>query len=1575
MLTPNKLKTIILKQVIVLSNLRNKVVSIYLVGWAGRDFLHLDFDQAVTSIEGANGVGKTSKMYASIICRIPFKEYLDFSNVGAEKSNNKKTGLYGRLGPGPVAYTLLECLVHEPRSRKAKKVWVGVKIEKRTFPDYELYPFILTGEWDAGRLYNLFFQKNEHRTVMLGSTIGGSHAELSRAVMKAGGSFSSYSKTEYARKLYEYQINPLKLSNSKEKNLFSSLINLSLRGGLSSTVLSQLKLYILSSDDSSKLWVKRAQEKTKTSRSTIANIKTYMSNLEFIEYLYSQSTQLLCLLVRELRQQYEHSVNEIKAIRLNSNQALLEKIQLRSDKNLADKEVKQLLNEIKDVKNELLAIEEDKSLARSAWECKESLLDKKRCLEKNNRKEAEEVSKYQDISVKINVIQSSYDKKSNLVNNIIEEILDKEEAFTKEQSRATRYSHAFKCINDLLPELQSRQLTQAKTTSDLASSLELSKTNLEKEVNSKLLEISDLNSRVKLAKWTGEKYTVALDSLNDILAKDSGLKDEVLQGQHLQAEQAYEISEKVLLHTSKMKLLRQNLTLYTRQVEDCSYQLRNFEKLNDLIRGYSELGSIDSLKKWNDVFQELSQRKSNNESLIFENNRQIAIETKEISKKKIYKDSIEAKVREWLKFNSIKDNLSNDYGVKLFNREDYRAEFSRVNKDIIRVENNIVKIKDDLSNLKIQLDQLINSHHHQTPDEVKIIAEAIGGTCLSEYFSECSLEQAAYYEGRLGPLINAICVENIQKSAEDIIEQFAPEQRPKDLYLVDVSKVDELRTNKAASDLAVVVHQIEYTRITKLPDVPLLGELAKENLIESTSEKIEILRERKNNLISEQNRLYKALELFEKLSAYTKCFDWDDPKDFLEDVNKTIDALSESLKAINIQQTKMREETARLIKLLSQMSSLKDCSYLLDESMVKLTSELAVAKEQFQEGKEADSRLLEINSAIEVLKVNQHHLKTPPIEDIEKEQERLLRYRDQFEQLMALNLRLDELIRVAPDLVFKESFDRMQKEDLSDLLGELNKQKHRLQSELVKDSVKLDEFRKKSADFSGNIKYFERVREEYQNEIDKLLNILSSNRFSGEKVEYDKILDSHQDKSDELENLNKLHLQVSGEFSVLCEKYKISCEKSKSIRNEFKRAFKSHRDFVRKLNSENDRLKNDYDFYDSIMDASVKIDNQDKYEPQRANIISALYERTRLKTEIESVKKLNRIVEEAKNGVYQCHNVELLIQEAMDVYIQTNDVFVNIMPKDIRFDSSISNGIYRLKQTIDGLVKSLEKTESDLTENISNFKGAIVSKINSEKRNIKKLNDHLKNVSFGNISGIRIAVSDNHQKFDILDKLLDKDTLFANDKDINEASKELYFKEFGKQLGGDDLFDYRSYLEVKVEVKRLDRTKWELGTPDTLSTGESLGVGYGLLHVILRSWERQSETLLGKNSNFIRFMPMDEISRLDDKAIKTLVKFCKDYEIQLFIASPVQNKHYGLCYRFLRLDKGLHMEKIYGSENTLASVGFQNFDTDDNNDEDKMDTNQNLEKDIFSGLTRNSSANSFVIKKTRGEGENLHGQL
>ncbi len=171
-----------------------------------------------------------------------------------------------------------------------------------------------------------------------------------------------------------------------------------------------------------------------------------------------------------------------------------------------------------------------------------------------------------------------------------------------------------------------------------------------------------------------------------------------------------------------------------------------------------------------------------------------------------------------------------------------------------------------------------------------------------------------------------------------------------------------------------------------------------------------------------------------------------------------------------------------------------------------------------------------------------------------------------------------------------------------------------------------------------------------------------------------------------------------------------------------------------------------------------------------------------------------------------------------------------------------------------------------------------------------------------------------------------RDLFNSNRLTFSEALAKLYQRlnpqiDMGQrtpQTIGEELLDYRNYLEMEVEVNR-GSDGWLRAESGALSTtGEAIGTGMSILVMVVQSWEDESRRLRGKDISPCRLLFLDEAARLDARSIATLFELCERLEMQLIIAAPENiSPEKGTTYKLVR--------KVFNNHEHVHVVGLRGF--------------------------------------------------
>ncbi len=265
----------------------------------------------------------------------------------------------------------------------------------------------------------------------------------------------------------------------------------------------------------------------------------------------------------------------------------------------------------------------------------------------------------------------------------------------------------------------------------------------------------------------------------------------------------------------------------------------------------------------------------------------------------------------------------------------------------------------------------------------------------------------------------------------------------------------------------------------------------------------------------------------------------------------------------------------------------------------------------------------------------------------------------------------------------------------------------------------------------------------------------------------------------------------------------------------------------------------------------------------------------------------------------------------------------------IRTDDPVE-AIEEMEVELGRLTEELTAREQRLAISSDSVANIIRKTIQREQNRIRMLNQGLQSVGFGQVNGVRLNVKVRETHESLLAGLVEQkdqhQDLFGNNRlSFSEAIAKLFQRlnphiDMGQrspQILGEELLDYRNYLELSIEVNR-GTDGWLQAESGALSTGEAIGTGQAILLMVVQSWEEESRRLRGKDIIPCRLLFLDEAARLDGKSIATLFELCERLDMQLLIAAPENiSPEKGTTYKLVR--------KIFKDREHVHVVGLRGF--------------------------------------------------
>ena len=206
------------------------------------------------------------------------------------------------------------------------------------------------------------------------------------------------------------------------------------------------------------------------------------------------------------------------------------------------------------------------------------------------------------------------------------------------------------------------------------------------------------------------------------------------------------------------------------------------------------------------------------------------------------------------------------------------------------------------------------------------LSDRLGGEPLATRYEELSIEEAASYEARLGPLAQAIVVNDPESAARDVIRT---EHRPDTVWLVtDRALRDPGSSTPPAGTIIgddAIVHSVESAwRVSRIPKQPVLGRRARTTRLEALQHDIGTAAEAINNHRGRETAIENRIQSLDRLAtrigdahAELAGLGIDDPTD-----------------------ERIAEAEARLVERQGEYSQTEKHSRKLEQRVGELTSQL-----------------------------------------------------------------------------------------------------------------------------------------------------------------------------------------------------------------------------------------------------------------------------------------------------------------------------------------------------------------------------------------------------------------------------------------------------------------------------------------------------------------------------------------------------------------------------------------------------------------------------------------------------------
>ncbi|AJZ88846.1 cell division protein MukB [Klebsiella michiganensis] len=1464
---------------------RGKFRSLTLVNWNGFFARTFDLDELVTTLSGGNGAGKSTTMAAFVTALIPDLTLLHFRNTteAGATSGSRDKGLHGKLKAG-VCYSTLDVI-----NSRHQRVVVGVRLQQVAGRDrkVDIKPFAIQGLPTSIQPTQLLTETlNERQARVL------SLQELKDKVEAIEGvQFKQFNSiTDYHSLMFDLGIVARRLRSAADRSKYYRLIEASLYGGISSAITRSLRDYLLPENGGVRKAFQDMEAALRENRMTLEAIRVTQSDRDLFKHLISEATDYVA--ADYMRHANERRIHLDKALEFR----------------------RELL-----ISRQQLAAEQYKHV------------DMARELGEHSGAEGDLETDYQAASDHLNLVQTAIRQQEKIER--YEADLDELQIRLEEQNEIVAEAHEQQEENEARAEAAELEVDELKSQlADYQQALDVQQTRAI-QYQQALLALERARELCHLPDLTADSADEWLDTFKakEIEATDKLLsleqKMSVAQAAHSQFEHAYQLvtaisgpvsrseawdtARELLRDSSNQRHLADQVQPLRMRLNELEQRLREQQEAERLLADFCKRqGKQFDPEELEALHEELEERIGALQQTVSEASEQRMALRQELEQIQASIKTLNLRAPRWIAAQTSLTQLCEQSGEQ-FEASQQVTEYMQ---QLLERERESTVERDEVGARKRAVDDEIERLSQPGGAEdprLNALAERFGGVLLSEIYDDIGLEDAPYFSALYGPSRHAIVVPDLSLVREQLENL---EDCPEDLYLIegDPSSFDDSVFTVEEMDAAVLVKTAERQwRYSRLPELPLFGRAARENRLEALHNERESLAERFATLsfdVQKNQRLHQSFSRF--IGQHLGVAFEDDPEAEIRHLNSRRGEIERAInnhENDNQQQRQQfeqaKEGVAQLNRLLPRISLLNDET--LADRCDEIQERLDEAEESARFIHQHGNQLIKLEGVVSVLQSDPEQFEQLKDDYAHAQQIQ----RDARQRAFALT----EVVQRRAHFSYSDSAAML--DGNSDLNEKLRQRLEQAEVERTRSREALRQHAQQLGQYSqllASLKSSFDTKKELLTDLHKELQDIGVRADAGAEERARARRDElHTALSNNRSRRNQLEKQLTyceAEMSNLTRKLKQLERNYLEMREQVVTAKAGWCAVM--------RMVKDNGVERRLHRRELAYLSGDDLRSMSDKALGAL----RLAVaDNEHLRDVLRLSEDPKRP-------ERKIQFFVAVYQHLRE---RIRQDIIRTDDPVE-AIEQMEIELSRLTEELTSREQKLAISSRSVANIIRKTIQREQNRIRMLNQGLQSVSFGQVKSVRLNVNVREAHATLLNVLSEQheqhqDLFNSNRLTFSEALAKLYQRlnpqiDMGQrtpQTIGEELLDYRNYLEMEVEVNR-GSDGWLRAESGALSTGEAIGTGMSILVMVVQSWEDESQRLRGKDISPCRLLFLDEAARLDAKSIATLFELCERLEMQLIIAAPENiSPEKGTTYKLVR--------KVFQNSEHVHVVGLRGF--------------------------------------------------
>jgi chromosome partition protein MukB len=1449
---------------------RVRARALVLVNWKGVFYERYSLDENVTALEGDNGAGKTTVMIGAYVVLLPDMTRLRFTNVGETDAIGGDKGIWGRLGnPNRPSYAVTVFDVG------GDQVVAGVHLERKGEPSVELTPFLISELPAEVPLQDALLLRSGDEELI--PELG----ELRENVTRLGGR-AQVCKTakEYFGALFERGITPLRLVTDEERTRFNDMLRTSMTGGISRALTSEFRSFLLKEESGLADTLVRMRSNLDACRRTRTEVKEAQELEKEISGVYEAGHAMFAAALLATRERAEELRRRVEEARQKRDTALRER-------DMVARELEDQTGDRTRVEQRLTKVKEEHGAARLQHErvvsanriakriagLDEELREVKRELDAAamalRRAEETKVLRARERARAEETYRRAAEGLANLQRGL-EQLHRRADAHRAVMARLAEARIALE-----RPEIGAEEVAAfEETTRATILAIDGRRNDLDAAISSAEAHSADHREVLRALEFILERDVSGADALDEARAALRKLSE--LDGIAVRVE-ALEVE----IGKARDSLMRQQVVrTKAEDVSEAGEPLTSSREVRDALRKA-------------DADLRAAEEQVRQEDLNAEEQKRIQDELKARG------GELQIRSSRWRELDTVASRLEATLGAGLRSAQELEAARQVLDDERDNVQHRRDALENTCNEARERarhLEETGGSFHR----DLLTARDLVGGELLASHFDDVTPEEAGRLQARLGPLSEAIVVDDTRVAAATL----AGRERVLDtIWLVEEGGLHDVvspGTDEVEVGLTdVVVEHDGIVRTTRVPSTPTLGRRARERLVATLRAQAEELGHEIGALDRQLGEIASRRRDTALLTRELATLELGDPTQELVKVAADLKEIEARIERYVLAAGEARRRVARLVSRKGLLHDLLADAFLLDEP--DLAGKISDLDDALRSAVRARTELGRVSMARQVLGERIDVLRRLPLSkvDIEAMRVNLLELRNQRERLF---LAVDALGYVAAN---REALG------WSDAEAALSA-KQELVPALKMQCEQADGEQRSATDAAQAAEEaWDKERQVWRGIDDRRSALEERRRQAQEELEASGINDPSDGAVERTRATSDRLRDLVLELDQLERKLG---EAIAQLNERLKGREKDLRENEEQLSAVEKEWKPAAELWERLR---AKAEANGMLTPAiTARLLETMDgSSVKLRTEARTrAAQLEERLHAARGGDEILERIRAWLsgqeQTTGDDFLQAWEVVRDWLrrrvPAQVAEVDDPLEALERLRNHLKVLGDRLDDQERKLRGASEDVARGIDVHIRAAQRQVRLLNRELEGVRFGTIRSMQIRLSRDDRMEGVLRALREgsaQELLFAPTMPVEDALEALFTRYGGRgPTVGQKLLDYREYVDIAVQIQRQANPQWERVNPSRLSTGEAIGVGTALMMVVLTAWERTANLFRAKRSlGTLRLLFLDEANRLSQDNLEVLFELCTSLDLQLLIAAPEVARAPGCTtYRLVR---------------------------------------------------------------------------